>query len=145
MTAPLPRDVAIRLPRAMVRLRARLRAESAPGDMPWTWSQISTLNRIAEEGPTNVSALAVAEHVRPQSMADTVAALRQEGLVTAKADPTDGRKTLMSITPAGRKLLSSIRPVREAWLEGAIEKQLTAADRRTLQKAAEIMERLADC
>jgi DNA-binding MarR family transcriptional regulator len=84
MTAPLPRDVARGLPRAMIRLRARLRAESAPDDMRLTWSQISTLLRIAEEGPITVSALAVAEHVRPQSMAETVAALRQEGLVSAK-------------------------------------------------------------
>jgi DNA-binding MarR family transcriptional regulator len=145
MTAPLSRDVARRLPRAMVRLRARLRAQSAPGDTRWTWSQLATLSRIAEAGPTTVSALALAEHVRPQSMAETVAALRQEGLVTAKSDPTDGRKTLMSITASGRKLISTVHPIREAWLEAAIEKHLTPAERRTLLKAADIMERLADC
>jgi DNA-binding MarR family transcriptional regulator len=144
MTAPLPRDVARRLPRAMIRLRARLRAESAPDDMRLTWSQISTLLRIAEEGPITVSALAVAEHVRPQSMAETVAALRQEGLVSAKSDPTDGRKTLMSITPAARKLISNIGPTREDWLEAAIDQHLTVTERRTLQKAVDIMERLAD-
>jgi DNA-binding MarR family transcriptional regulator len=145
MTAPLPRDVARRLPRAMIRLRARLRAESAPDDMRWTWSQITTLARIAEEGPITVSALAVAEHVRPQSMAETVAPLRQAGLVAARSDPTDGRKTLVSATSAGRKLISNITPVREAWLEAAIEQNLTPAERRTLLKAADIMERLADC
>ena len=145
MTAPLPRDVARQLPHAMVRLRARLRAESTPRDMRWTWSQISTLNRIAEEGPTTVSSLAAAEHVRPQSMAETVAALRQAGLVAAKSDPTDGRKTLVSATSAGRKLISNITPVREAWLEAAIEQNLTPAERRTLLKAAFIMERLAEC
>src|ERR1700757_1405758 len=101
MTAPLSRDVARRLPHAMVRLRARLRAESTPRDMRWTWSQISTLNRIAEEGPKKVSSLGDGEHVRPQSMAETVAALRQEGLIIGKPDPADGRKTLMSITAAG--------------------------------------------
>jgi DNA-binding MarR family transcriptional regulator len=128
----------------MFRLRARLRSESTPSDMRWTWSQIATLNRIAEEGPTTVSGLATAEHVRPQSMAETVAALRQEGLVTGEPDPADARKTLVSITPAGRKLLSNIRPVREAWLEAAIEEHLTPTERRTLSKAAHIMERLAD-
>jgi DNA-binding MarR family transcriptional regulator len=141
MTAPLPRNVARGLPRAMIRLRA----ESAPDDMRLTWSQISTLGRIAEEGPITVSALAVAEHVRPQSMAETVAALRQEGLVSAKSDPTDGRKTLMSITPAGRKLISNIVPTREDWLEAAIDQHLTVTERRTLLKAADIMQRLADC
>src|SRR5258707_14804526 len=100
MTAPLPRDVARRLPRAMIRLRARLRAESAPENMRWTGSQITTLARIAGEGPITVSALAVAEHGRPQSMAETVAALRDEGLVSAKADPPDRRKTLMAIPPS---------------------------------------------
>jgi DNA-binding MarR family transcriptional regulator len=145
MTAPLPRDVARGLPRAMIRLRARLRAESAPADMRLTWSQISTLGRIAEEGPITVSALAVAEHVRPQSMAETVAALRQEGLVSAKSDPTDGRKTLMSITPAGRRLISNIGPTREDWLEAAIDQHLTVSERRTLLKAVDIMQRLADC
>jgi DNA-binding MarR family transcriptional regulator len=129
----------------MVRLRARLHAESKLGDMPCTWSQVSTLARIAEDGPATVSALAVAEHVRPQSMAETVASLRKAGLVAAKSDPTDGRKTLMSVTPTGRKLLSNIRPVREAWLEAAIEQNLTTAESRTLLKAADIMERLADC
>jgi DNA-binding MarR family transcriptional regulator len=113
--------------------------------MDWTWSQLSTLGRIAEEGPTTVSALAVSEHVRHQSMAETVAALRQAGLVAARSDPTDGRKTLMSVTSAGRKLISSIVPVREAWLEVVIEQNLTPAECRTLLKAADIMERLADC
>ena len=145
MTEPHPREVARRLPQAMVRLRARLRAESTPRDMRWTWSQLSTLHRIATEGPTTVSALANAEHVRPQSMAETVAALRRDGLVAAKPDPTDGRKTLMAITASGRKLLSSVIPIREAWLERAIDEQLTPADCRTLLKAADIMERLADC
>jgi DNA-binding MarR family transcriptional regulator len=78
-------------------------------------------------------------------MAETVAALRRDGLVAAKPDPTDGRKMLMAITASGRKLLSGLVPVREAWLEAAIDQQLTATDRRTLLKAAGIMERLADC
>lgn len=145
MTAPLPRDVARELPHAMVRLRARLRTESAPSDVRWTWSQITTLSRIADKGPTTVSALATAEHVRPQSMAETIAALQHEGFVSRRPDPTDGRKTLISITPAGRKLISSIRPIRIAWLEAAIEQHLSPAERRTLAKAAQIMQRLADC
>jgi DNA-binding MarR family transcriptional regulator len=128
----------------MVRLRARLRTESAPTDRRWTWSQITTLSRIAEEGSTTASALATAEHVRPQSMAETVAALLREGLVTREPDPTDGRKTLISMTEAGRELLSSIPAIREAWLEAAIERHLSPAERRTLADAARIMERLAD-
>ena len=104
MTEPLPSDVAGQLAHAMVRLRARLRTESAPSDMRWTWSQISALSRIDREGPTTISALAVAEHVRPQSMAETVGTLLRGGLISRSADPSDGRKALISIEPAGREL-----------------------------------------
>ncbi|MFE5025759.1 MarR family winged helix-turn-helix transcriptional regulator [Streptomyces sp. NPDC056656] len=102
------------------------------------------VSRVAEQGATTVSALAVAEHVRPQSMAETVAALRREGFITSEPDPTDGRKTLISISAEGRKILSRIPADREAWLEAAIEEHVSPADRRILAKAAEIMERLAD-
>jgi DNA-binding MarR family transcriptional regulator len=129
----------------MVRLRARLRTESAPTDRRWTWSQITTLGRIAEEGPTTVSALAAAEHVRPQSMAETVAALLREEFVTRESDPTDGRKSLISITDAGHRLLASIPAIREGWLEAVVEQHLSPDERRTLVEAAQIMERLADC
>src|ERR1700743_670250 len=114
MTEPHPREGGRRLCHALGRGLGRPRAESPPRDMRGTWAQLTTLHRIAAEGPTTVSALANAEHVRPQSMAETVAALRRDGLVAAKPDPTDGRKTLMSITAAGRKLSSSIGPIREA-------------------------------
>lgn len=144
MTAPLPDDVARRLPYAMVRLRARLRTESAPADRRWTWSQIATLGRIAAEGPATTSALATAEHVRPQSMAETVAVLLREGLVTRSPDPTDGRKALVSITDSGRELLAGIPAVRGAWLAAAIERNLSPAEHRTLAEAVAIMERLAD-
>src|ERR1700747_2963437 len=79
MTAPLPRDVARHLPRAMLRLPPRLRNESAPASRRWTWSQLTTLRRIVDEGPTTVSALAASEHARHQSMGEKAAALRQTG------------------------------------------------------------------
>ncbi|MGW6280301.1 MarR family winged helix-turn-helix transcriptional regulator [Kribbella sp. NPDC055071] len=143
-TTPAAGEVARRLAPAMTRLRTRLRAESAPSDRRWTWSQITILKRIETEGATTVSALAAAEHVRPQSMAETVAILRAEGFLTSDPDPTDGRKTLISMTDAGRELITTIPAVRAAWLEVAIQDHATADERRTLAEAAEIMERLAD-
>ncbi|MFF6958254.1 MarR family transcriptional regulator [Streptomyces sp. NPDC008317] len=135
---------AAELMKAMTRLRARLRAESATDDMRWTWSQITTLGRIVDEGPTTASDLAAAEHVRRQSMAETLAALRDGGLITSGKDPADGRKTLLHATAEGRALVETIPAVREAWLEAAVRDLLRADERRTLLKAAEIMNRLAD-
>jgi DNA-binding MarR family transcriptional regulator len=138
-------ETAAELMKAMTRLRARLRTESAPDEMPsWTWSQLMTLGRIIEEGPTTVSELAHAEHVRRQSMAETVASLRAQGLITSAQDPDDGRRMLISATGEGRSLLGSIPAAREEWLGLAIRKALSPAEQQTLRKAAAIMKQLAD-
>jgi DNA-binding MarR family transcriptional regulator len=130
--------------KAMTRLRARLRTESAPADMRWNWSQLTTLARIVAEGPATTTELGQAEHVRRQSMAETVAALRADGLVETQPDPNDGRKVLIHATPRGRSVLAAIGPAREAWLDSAITGQLAAEEQQILLQAAEIMNRIAD-
>ena len=137
-------QTATELMKAMTRLRARLRSESAPTEMPWTWSQLTTLGRIVAEGPTTISELAHAEHVRRQSMAETVAALRAHDLITAAQDPDDGRKTLITATDKGRSLLATIPAAREAWLAAAIGKALGPGEEQVLLTAAAIMNRIAD-
>ncbi len=144
MTSPHGREVARQLPKAMARLRARLRAESTPAQRRWTWAQLAALVRLSEDGPMTVTALAAAEHVRYQSMAETITALKQPGLLTSGPDPSDGRKTLISVTARGRKLANSVPATREAWLEAAVDTQLSPAERQTLIRAAQLMERLAD-
>lgn len=137
-------EAAAQLMTAMTRLRARLRTESAPDDRQWAWSQLTTLSRIVKEGPATTSELAQAEHVRRQSMAETLVALRTAGLVSTTKDPSDGRKTLIHATSEGRALIETIPAARVAWLGGAIEAQLRADERETLLKAAAIMNRIAD-
>lgn len=139
-------EVAVGLVRAITRLRARLRIESAPAyPRSWSWSQLMTLARIVNEGPSTGSELAQAEHVRPQSMHETIAALRENGLVESGPHPEDGRKLLVSATPAGRELVERIPAEREAWLEVALQAHATPEELRTLREAVAVMERLADC
>jgi DNA-binding MarR family transcriptional regulator len=139
-----PAEAADELMKSMTRLRARLRSESAPTEMAATWSQLTTLARIIAEGPTTTSALAQAEHVRRQSMAETVAALRANGLVASEPDPSDRRKTLIMATEKGQQLTATIPAAREAWLSSAIRASLDADEQQTLLKAAAIMNRIAD-
>jgi DNA-binding MarR family transcriptional regulator len=137
-------EAATELMKAMTRLRARLRTESAPSDTHSTWSQLTTLTRIINEGPTTTSALAQAEHVRRQSMAETVAALRADDLITCQPDPSDGRKMLISATRKGKAVSATIPAAREAWLYEVIRTLLEADERQTLLRAAAIMNRIAD-
>ena len=142
--APAPGGTALGLMRAMTRLRARLRSEAPLDDLPVTWSHLTVLHRIVEQGPVTATELAQAEHVRRQSMAETLAGLRAGGLITDGRDPSDGRKVLVSATLAGRALVERSAATREAWLSKAISNTLDAEEHRVLIRAAEIMDRLAD-
>lgn len=142
--AAQPEQAAYEMMRAMTRLRARLRSETWSEEQPWSWSQLATLVRIVDGGPTTTSDLAAAEHVRRQSMAETIAALRAAGLVETAPDPTDGRKLLITATEGGRALRAAIPEARGAWLTTAIAAHLEPAEIETLRDAAAIMQRLAD-
>ena len=129
---------------AMTRLRARLRSESTPTDMQWSWSQLAALSRIIDDGPLTTSDLAQAEHMRRQSMAETVATLRRDGLIESRPDPTDGRKTLLVGTASGRELLATSVAARRVWLDIAIRSAIDDDEDEILAKATAIMLRLAD-
>jgi DNA-binding MarR family transcriptional regulator len=137
--------LAVQLGLAMTRLRSRLRLEQTSVTTNQTMSQLSVLGRIDQSGPITASALAQAEHVRAQSIAETLTTLKKQGLVESKPDPTDGRKSLLSITPAGRRLIDSIVKLRGTWLARAIDRHVTPGEREVLAQAAEILTRLADC
>jgi DNA-binding MarR family transcriptional regulator len=106
--------------------------------------QVRVLGLLERDGAAGISALAAAERVRPQSMAATVAALESAGLVDRRPDPDDGRRTLIELTAPGRAALLADRRRREDWLADAIERDLTARERRVLTEAVELLGRLAD-
>ena len=137
-------ETAAELTKAMVRLRARLRSETSPDELPATWSQLTTLARIVAQGPTTASELAQAEHVRRQSMAETLAVLRSHGLIDAGPDPDDKRKTLISATREGRALTATIPAAREAWLAATLRASISPEEQRVLRRASAIMNKIAD-
>jgi DNA-binding MarR family transcriptional regulator len=122
------------------RLVRRLRAE--PGSLPVAHSIV--LARLDREGPAGTSDLAGAERMRPQSMAQTIHDLEAAGLVSRRPDPDDGRRALVELTPAGLDALTSARARREDWLNEVIERDFTAAERKTLREALALLRRLAD-
>ena len=65
--------------------------------------------------------------------------LEEAELVTRAADPGDRRSALITITPAGRALLATARTRKDAFLSARLD-ALPAADRRTLERAAALLE-----
>jgi DNA-binding MarR family transcriptional regulator len=116
----------------------RLRAEHT-----FPVSQGIVLGRLEREGPATTSALAAAERVRPQSMAQTIAELGADGLVAKTPDPDDGRQILIELTERGRTILSEERARREGWLERTLESELTPEEREILMRALPLLRRIA--
>jgi DNA-binding MarR family transcriptional regulator len=129
--------------RAVVgRLRRRLRQPDAADEI--TPSQMSVLKRLETDGPMTPGALAAADQVRPQSISTILAALKEQGLVARQADPDDGRRAVIALTPAGEQALQGARRLREERLGRAISEHLTPEEQQTLIAALALLERLAD-
>ncbi|HDR9584166.1 TPA: MarR family transcriptional regulator [Burkholderia stabilis] len=124
------------------KLMRRMREQTHPNDL--TSSQKSVLLRLDRDGPATVSALARAESVRPQSMRVTVATLEALGAVSGAPDPTDGRQTLMTLTPGFRKVLQANRAAKDDWLFRALHAQLSEAEQAELASAVKLLQRLAE-
>jgi DNA-binding MarR family transcriptional regulator len=127
---------------AVGKLVRRVREHSHPGD--FTSAQKSVFVHLDRDGPATVSALARAESVKPQSMRITVAGLEALGMVKGEADPSDGRKTLIDLTPTFKESLQASRAAKEDWLLRALQAQLSAQEQAALAAAVELLLRLAD-
>nr|WP_205863203.1 MarR family transcriptional regulator [Planosporangium thailandense] len=125
---------------AIVRLNRRLRQTRPLGEL--TQSQLSALTSLDLAGALTPRELAEAERVQPPTMTRTVTKLVDRGLVQRLPHPTDGRQVILSPTQSGRSVLAANRRAREAWLSGQIA-ALSAEERETLRRAAEIVDRIS--
>lgn len=124
------------------RLRRRLLEVATAEDL--TPSQTAVLIRLIKDGPASTSQLAGAERVRPQSMATTLAGLDRHGLIVRTPDPEDGRRQLITLTEGGRRHAEKDRKVREEWLVLAMQNRYTEPERRVINEALTLLERLND-
>ncbi|MFD5977235.1 MULTISPECIES: MarR family winged helix-turn-helix transcriptional regulator [Streptomyces] len=137
---PLPESAAVaaELRAATGKLTRRVKRED---QMPV--GQVAVLGALDRSGAMTTSELAADQRVRPQSMARAVGLLMDQGLITRRAHPTDGRKSLVELSVAGRALLEEERGRRTDWLAHAIESELTPDERELLARAITLVERLA--
>jgi DNA-binding MarR family transcriptional regulator len=132
--------LAARLRLAVTRLARRLRQEAEAGVTP---SMLSALSSAERQGSLTMRDLCHAEQVQPPTMTRIVAALVEAGLVVREQDPADGRVAWVTVTTEGRRLLERSRRRKEAYLAKSL-RSLEPEELRTLEAAAQILERLTD-
>lgn len=124
------------------RLSRRLREQAGADDL--TSAQKSALLRLERDGEATVSALARAEGVRPQSMGATIAALQEMSLVSGRPHPTDGRQTVLTLTPKCVEWMAAGRAARQDWMIAALQSALSSEEQAQLARALPLLNRLAD-
>ena len=135
-------EVADRLRLGIGLVVRRLRQLNAAGDL--TLPESAALGRLERGGPATASELARQEQISPQSMGATLAALESRGLLRRDADPADGRRVVLSPTPAGLAALRDRRNARTQRIAAALEVGFTPTEIATLRAAAPLFERLAE-
>jgi DNA-binding MarR family transcriptional regulator len=134
-----PARLASELRLALGQLVRRLRIEHR-----LSLSHVAVLARLDREGTHSIGSLAAAERIRPQSMAQTIRDMESDGLIERRADPSDGRRSLVDMTAEGRGMLEEDRRRRQGWLTEALARELTAQERADLMKAVDLMRRLGE-
>lgn len=105
-------------------------------------STITALDRLVTEGPLRVSELAARESITQPGVTMLVHRMVGAGYAERVPDPTDGRATLVRITPAGRAVLAERLADRTRLLRARLA-QLSDDDQRLLFAALPVIERLA--
>ena len=138
--APDVAHTAAELRLAMGRLVRQVRQEGSLLPI----GQAAVLGHLDRTGAMTTSDLAVAERVRPQSMARTVSQLTAIGFIDQAPHPTDRRKVLLTASAAGRAALEEHRERRTGWLAEAIAQRLTPAEQKALARCVELLGRLTE-
>jgi DNA-binding MarR family transcriptional regulator len=122
----------------VVRTARRLRQEAGTELSPSMTAALSTVER---HGPMTPSELAARERIQRPTATRVLARLEEMGLLQRTPDPQDRRSSLVTATPAAVELLAELRTRKTAFLAERLER-LDADDRATLDRAADILERM---
>jgi DNA-binding MarR family transcriptional regulator len=131
-------DLAGRLRLAIVRTARRLRQETGTDLSPSLTAALSTIDR---HGPLTPGEVATRERIQRPTATRVLARLEEQGLIDRMPDVRDRRSSLLTASRAGRDLLAELRTRKTAFLAARIE-DLDDEDRATLERAADILERM---
>lgn len=139
---PEIRETANRLRVAVGGFKRRAQDTRAVGNL--SSPQLAALSRLDRLGPMTTAGLARREQITPQAMGATIASLEKLGLVARSADDADGRRSILSLSPAGLEAVRSGRNAVADRITVVLEESFADEETEILAAAAPLIERLAD-
>ena len=123
---------------ARLATHARVRRIVEEGAPELSWNQAWLLRHLAEAGPRRMSDLAHWQGVDRSTVTVLIGGLERAGLVARVVDPQDRRVRLVSITGAGREVLSA-RRVASTGLIDEVLASWTPAERDALTQSLDLL------
>lgn len=105
--------------------------------------ELGILVHLQREGPTSPGTLAAGEGVTSQAIAGVVRELERRALVQRTSGQADRRRVAVAITDTGRELLMSREHAVVDAMVKALADEYTPAERRLLESAIPLLNRLA--
>ncbi len=136
------RETATRLRVGIGAFKRRTQEALSEGDL--TVPQLTALSRLDRFGSSTTAELARREQITPQAMGATIASLEQRDLVLRRPDSVDGRRSILSLTPAGQAAIRSGRSAVVDQVAVALAESFTSEEIATLDAAARLIQRLAE-
>jgi DNA-binding MarR family transcriptional regulator len=133
--------VANRLRPVLLKLNRELRREIH--SLGVTGGQVSLLVQIKHHPGIGIRELAALERISVPGMSKFVTRLEEAGLVERAPVPNDQRRVGLTLTPAGHKVLRSVRSRRTAWLADRL-RQLDADELEAIDAAIEPLAHLLE-
>jgi DNA-binding MarR family transcriptional regulator len=134
-----PQAVAPVVRSAVLRIARRLRVERDQSAL--SNNKVAILSHLAREGDSTPSRISVEERQHLQSLTRPLAELEAAGLVSRAPDDTDGRRSVLRLTSAGRAAFDADMRLRDQWLYEELD-GLDPDRLRLLAEAAAVLDEL---
>ena len=79
------------------------------------------INQLARAGPLSVRELAGLLGITHASISETRQSLEAAGLIASRADPSDGRRRVLTLSPSGEALVAQLQPLWDTFDDAARE------------------------
>jgi DNA-binding MarR family transcriptional regulator len=114
-----------------------------PSVRRFSFSTLSVLHTLSRNGLLRLTDLTATEQLKQPAITSLVARLEQDGLVSRRRDPRDGRAVLLSLTREGREVVRSRHADRMAKLSRLVD-GLNDQERDVLAGSARVLARLIE-